>query len=352
MRLLGAGPAPLWSAIAGAEIAIALEAGSFRWIGRIFKWLCLALLVYIGVPFVTHVDWASVLRGVLGTQFRLEPAYPALAVAVLGTTVSPYMFVTPSELLVFSAIVNGIAAGPFVVIVVLIARDGRIMGEYRNRWLSQTLGWTTAIVMYAAGGFGAWYTLFGGGRWERPRGCAVLARAQTIGGTTERVDAENVKLQDVDAALIAVDVMMGVAARSVAEVEDIVTSPQLRVLVTIATRGPQNLGEIATELGVHASNATRTSEKLVHAGLISRTEDPVDRRFVRLTLTGQGAALVDQVIGHRRKALANVLAAMKPEDRARATDGFRAFARAAGEQHADDGRFTLVRPGLTGDAQA
>lgn len=158
------------------------------------------------------------------------------------------------------------------------------------------------------------------------------------------MDAQNVELHDVDAALLAADVMMGVAARSVLEVEDIVTSPQLRVLVTIATRGPQNLGEIAAELGVHASNATRTCEKLVHAGLIGRDEDPTDRRFIRLTLTPQGTALVDQVIGHRRAALSEVLSAMEPRDRAKATEAFRAFARAAGQPHGDDGRFTLLRP--------
>ena len=149
---------------------------------------------------------------------------------------------------------------------------------------------------------------------------------------------------DVDAALLAANVMLGVAARSVAEVEDILTSPQLRVLVTIATRGPQNLGEIAAELGVHASNATRTCEKLVRAGFIARSEDPADRRFVRLTLTRQGTALVQRVIGHRRAALAEVLAAMEPEERAAATDGFRAFARAAGDRQVADGRFTLVPP--------
>ncbi|ANF33384.1 MarR family transcriptional regulator [Leifsonia xyli] len=162
--------------------------------------------------------------------------------------------------------------------------------------------------------------------------------------TTESVDARNDSRQGVDAALLAADVMMGVAARSVLEVEDIVTSPQLRVLVTIATRGPQNLGEIAAELGVHASNATRTCEKLVGAGLIARSEDPADRRFVQLSLTQQGEALVDRVISHRRSALANVLAAMEPNQRAAATDAFRAFAQAAGEEHGGDGRFTLVRP--------
>jgi DNA-binding MarR family transcriptional regulator len=155
------------------------------------------------------------------------------------------------------------------------------------------------------------------------------------------------KLQDVDAALLAADVMMRVAARSVLEVEDLVTSPQLRVLVAIATRGPQTLGEIAAELGVHASNATRTCEKLVQAGLITRSENRADRRFVHLTLTQEGTALVQRVIGHRRAALAEVLEAMEPRDRATALHAFRAFAHAAGERPAADGRFGLVLPAIS-----
>lgn len=153
---------------------------------------------------------------------------------------------------------------------------------------------------------------------------------------------------DVDAALLAADVMMRVAARSVSEVEDIVTSPQLRVLVMIATHGPQTLGNVAVELGVHASNATRTCEKLVRAGLIHRTEDPADRRFVRVALTEQGSELVQRVIGHRRSALADVLAEMEPGERTSAVASFRAFARAAGDLPDADGRFTLLLPGTAG----
>jgi Mn2+/Fe2+ NRAMP family transporter len=92
MQLLHAGPAPLWSAVAGIGIAIAVMAGSFEMIGRIFKWLCLALLVYVLVLFVSHVNWADVGGGMLGLQFRISPAYLGLIVGVLGTTVSPYMF--------------------------------------------------------------------------------------------------------------------------------------------------------------------------------------------------------------------------------------------------------------------
>lgn len=151
--------------------------------------------------------------------------------------------------------------------------------------------------------------------------------------------------EDIEAALGAADVMMRVAARSVSEVEDIVTSPQLRVLVMIATRGPQTPGGVAAELGVHASNATRTCEKLVRAGLVERAEDPDDRRSVRVSLTAEGSALVGRVIGHRRSALAAVLDAMEPGERAAATESFRAFARAAGDLPAADGRFTLLLPG-------
>lgn len=317
MQLVHAGPAPLWSGIAGIGIGIALIAGSFSWISRIFKWLCLALLVYLVVLFVAKVDWASLLGGMVGAQFQFSPAYLGLAVAVFGTTISPYMFFwqtaqrveelrdetpdgqgttaltersrtsahrrlrggrvdvftgmafsvlimfaiiaatsatlgahhktvssaaeaakalepiagpfagvlfaigfigsgilavpvlaasgsaglaalldrewgldkspkkapvfylllavgivagtvlsvfvrNPIQLLVLSALVNGIAAGPFLVIMMIIGRDRKIMREYRNRWLSQTIGWVTTVVMCVGGVYGIWFTLSGG----------------------------------------------------------------------------------------------------------------------------------------------------------------------------------------------
>ena len=148
----------------------------------------------------------------------------------------------------------------------------------------------------------------------------------------------------IDAALRAADVLLHVAAQSVMEVDHLVTSPQLRALVFIATRGPQNPGDVAVELGVHASNATRTSEKLVRLGLLERRENPADRRYVQLTLTPEGLRLVERVIEHRRAAVAEVLAAMPPDEREAAVRAFDAVASAAGVEPSEDGRFTLVRP--------
>lgn len=316
VQLLGAGPAPLWSAIAGAAIGTTLIVGSFEAIARIFKYLCLALLAYVAVLFAANVNWPDALQGMLGLQLRFEPGYLVLAVAVLGTTISPYLFfwqsahrieemrgeelggddapshrdrgkpgakrkqrnsrvdvfsgmafsvlvmfaiiaataatlgihgtritsaadaakalqpiaggastllfaagfigsgilavpvlaasgsagmagllgknwglqrslknaplfysllaagtilgillsvlvTDPFALLVLSAIVNGIAAGPFLIVTMLIARDRKLMGEYRNGKLAATLGWGTTGLMCIAGAIGLWLTITG-----------------------------------------------------------------------------------------------------------------------------------------------------------------------------------------------
>lgn len=136
---------------------------------------------------------------------------------------------------------------------------------------------------------------------------------------------------DMDAVLRASRVFIGVAARSIAEVEDLVTPPQWRVLILIATRGPQSLGAVAADLGVHPSNATRTVDKLATAGLVQRDDSPHDRRFLRLQLTSDGQSLVDRVMSSRRHALNEVVERMKPKDRRMLETALAAFAEAAGE---------------------
>ncbi|TQJ61390.1 MarR family transcriptional regulator [Arthrobacter sp. SLBN-83] len=147
--------------------------------------------------------------------------------------------------------------------------------------------------------------------------------------------------REVEAVLAAADVLLRVVASSVAEVEDVVNTPQLRVLVRIHSLGPQNLGGVAAELGVHASNATRICDRLVAAGLLERREDPADRRYVRLELTADGHALVDSVLDHRRQAIGEVISRMPSGRRPALAAALEAFAAAAGGQGTSDGRFTL-----------
>jgi NRAMP (natural resistance-associated macrophage protein)-like metal ion transporter len=72
---------------------IALQVfGNYRLIERIFKWLALALLAYIGAALFAKPEIVKVLAGTLIPTIRLDPAYIGILVALLGTTISPYLF--------------------------------------------------------------------------------------------------------------------------------------------------------------------------------------------------------------------------------------------------------------------
>ncbi|MHB8959338.1 MAG: NRAMP family divalent metal transporter [Candidatus Limnocylindrales bacterium] len=66
--------------------------GSYAVIERIFKWLALALVAYIGSALLARPQAAEVLRGTLLPTIRPDAAFIAMIVALLGTTISPYLF--------------------------------------------------------------------------------------------------------------------------------------------------------------------------------------------------------------------------------------------------------------------
>lgn len=131
--------------------------------------------------------------------------------------------------------------------------------------------------------------------------------------------------------MLAAQALVGVTAQSVAEVEDLVTLPQLRVLVLVASRGALNLQALALAMGVHPSNATRACDRLVAAGLLRRGESSVDRRNLVLVLTDDGQQLVDAMVQRRRRAVARVLGQVPMTRRRTLAAAMRAFGLAAGE---------------------
>lgn len=92
MQLLHAGPTLIWALLAGAVIAALLLTGSFEFVARVFKLLCLALFSYMAMLFMVNVNWAQVARATLAPHLSLKSSYVALLVAILGTTISPYLF--------------------------------------------------------------------------------------------------------------------------------------------------------------------------------------------------------------------------------------------------------------------
>jgi len=76
-----------------ALIILALQLwGSYRLIAKIFKWLTLALFAYVGSALFAKPDLVEVIRATFIPKLSFDSTFLAMLVAILGTTISPYLF--------------------------------------------------------------------------------------------------------------------------------------------------------------------------------------------------------------------------------------------------------------------
>ena len=61
------------------------------------KWLTLSLFAYVAVAFVVRIPWEFVARHFFIPHVRLNAGYLTVIVAILGTTISPYLFFWQAE---------------------------------------------------------------------------------------------------------------------------------------------------------------------------------------------------------------------------------------------------------------
>lgn len=87
-------PGPAWAfLLAFAAIIIILEIFvSYAKYVNILKWLTLALLAYVAAAFATQQDWLAIFRSTVWPSLNQGPAVWPLITAILGTTISPYLF--------------------------------------------------------------------------------------------------------------------------------------------------------------------------------------------------------------------------------------------------------------------
>jgi NRAMP (natural resistance-associated macrophage protein)-like metal ion transporter len=91
LNLLIGGPAHLYGALF-AIVSVVLQVRiPYRTYSRILKWLTFSLLAYGGTIFVVHINWAEAVRGTFIPTISLKGEYLAALIAVLGTTISPYL---------------------------------------------------------------------------------------------------------------------------------------------------------------------------------------------------------------------------------------------------------------------
>ncbi|WP_220195053.1 Nramp family divalent metal transporter [Ktedonospora formicarum] len=107
--------------------------GSYRRVEIIFLLMSLGFLVYVPVAFAAHPDWGQVGRQIIVPTFSSDEKYLLAAVALVGTTISPYMqfFIQSSvadkgihageyfyeQLDVYSGTIFAVVVAAFVIIV-------------------------------------------------------------------------------------------------------------------------------------------------------------------------------------------------------------------------------------------
>ncbi len=80
---------------------------SYKTYVKYLKWVALVLFSYIIVALLSHVDWGAALKSLVVPAITLDAGYITTLVAILGTTISPYMFFWQANMEVEEKIASG-----------------------------------------------------------------------------------------------------------------------------------------------------------------------------------------------------------------------------------------------------
>jgi Mn2+/Fe2+ NRAMP family transporter len=84
---------------------------SYRRLAPVLKWLTLSLFVYVAAAFTVHIPWGSVLHDLVVPHIDASAAFWMMIVAILGTTISPYLFFWQASQEVEEMRLHGLKAG-------------------------------------------------------------------------------------------------------------------------------------------------------------------------------------------------------------------------------------------------
>lgn len=180
--------------------------GSYRLIANVFKWLTLALFAYVVSALFARPNWGEVLRATFLPSFQLNAAFLATLVAILGTTISPYLFFWQAD----EEVEEQISVGRITV----ASRKGATDAEMRYAFLDVNLGmFFSNLVMYfiilatAA-------TLFQAGKTNIQSATDAAQALRPLAGDAATI---LLALGLIGSGLLAVPILTGSAAYGVAE---------------------------------------------------------------------------------------------------------------------------------------
>ena len=77
--------------VAAALVWLLITRGSYGWVEKIFLAFTLVFFAYIGAAFLAKPDWNAVLSQTVRPTIHADPGYIQLLIALIGTTITPYM---------------------------------------------------------------------------------------------------------------------------------------------------------------------------------------------------------------------------------------------------------------------
>ncbi|PYM17227.1 MAG: hypothetical protein DMD78_30135 [Candidatus Rokuibacteriota bacterium] len=180
--------------------------GSYRLIAQTFKWLTLALFAYIGAALYARPDPWEVLRGTFVPTLSFDTRFMTTLVAILGTTISPYLFFWQASQEVEEEISMGRRT--------LKARQGATETELRYAGVDVTTGmfFSNAVmyfIMLATAG-----TLFTAGKTDIQSATEAAEALRPLAGDAAYV---LLALGVIGAGFLAVPVLTGSSAYAMAE---------------------------------------------------------------------------------------------------------------------------------------
>ncbi len=119
------------------------------------------------------------------------------------------------------------------------------------------------------------------------------------------------------------------------------TMAQLKALLSLSASGTATVGQLADSLCIGKPAASLLVDRLVHLGLVTRTEDSADRRRALTRLSPAGEELVTRLRQGGRGRMRAWLLALSDEDLAALAQGLHALALAASAECHDA---TSARP--------
>ena len=91
------------------------------------------------------------------------------------------------------------------------------------------------------------------------------------------------------------------------------TMPQLKALIYVSKHAGATSGQIAANLGVGLSTITGIVDRLAEQELITRREDPDDRRITRVLPTPRARTMVDELLRYRNEVITEILSRLDAE---------------------------------------